>query len=977
MDGDLLSPKRKRSGRAIALKKSNAISHQTSTPACNNIGSTTTTQVDKLVNKFAPESTYSHQEDSLPDNSPIKARRYSGPKSQRTETSSKILSPRLTRGIKSIVDRSSLEDPLNEKTRTTPPRSPSSSFTHNTTFDSSSVIRRCDDTIISSFLSPGSSNSTSFMREAATERKSSAGIEERNLSVRKSDTENNIPRMRATEKYLESGDTRKAINTSDYSPQVACRKGVHGQNVQPSSSSSGMHGTGTVFKRPNFTCPGSENLRHARRSEDEWRSSYEGEDGESDEEEKSGSSSSCVMDRMKLKFSARPLFENESTVTNSRFSDDDEHQQMDSNMSCMALYVGKDTGKSRMKSRTIFDCEPPPTEDFGPQFLSRRNRGGRNQSRDNPIISDDSTSFVDALALSGDICGGLDDAMNNNRSPFTTTIQNPFAYGDINHEDLDDADLSIFGRSRGNEKDSWCSSPSQVESRKSKGGGYNMFSSASSFSPDDSLHTPARCAVAAAASMGDLGTPVTEAGSPADIDMGAAYDPYVEGEEGEDKVFGYRGSRHSARHEEAFMKGRSIGCRSPDQPRTQHHPSNGKAEDRLFFPAHSDAFSDHEGMLLYQRQRADSYDSSESESQIIDAVSFKGKYVDKSESHDCRSASTDKEFSHLDGIYQQSNGAFGSKSDYSLSSNGANSSSTRAAVGPPRPQPDQSAFSSVGGKSGGGADCPSTPMRALNACPATPMRTPTWAAAERAVSTTYSKSDEERDSHNAEWDRGDGNEHHSLITRQNSLNSNKVLLSLSNSLDTSDVSFRRDFEQEGFLGSGTFADVYRAREKNGKSYAVKKSKRQFRSKKDRHILMGEVMIMKKLGEVHCKYIVQLIRAWQEGGYFYVQIDLAERGTLKDLLCELATNNSEPEDATVWHILHDVTCGLQHIHNCGVVHLGKPDCLSPTHIIVSSKPSVLPDTSLQQHNPYFPPPFSCHRCQACESSHIHRRSYQDW
>lgn len=946
MDGDLLSPKRKRSGRAIALKKSNAISHHTSTPACNNIGSATTVQADKLVKKNAPESLYSNQEDSLPDNSPIKARRCSGPNSHRTETSSKILSPRLTRGIKSIIDRPSVEDPLNEKTHNTPPRSPSSSFTHNTTFDSSSIIRRCDDTLISSFLSPGSSNTSSFMREAATERKSSAGIEERNFPVRESDSDNNIPRMRAKETNFERVDTRKAINASDYSPQVVCRKAIIGQDVQPSSSSSGIRGTGTVFKRPNFTCPGSENLRHARRSEDEWRSSFEGEDGESDEEEKSGNSSSCVTDRMKLKFSARPLFENESSVTNSRFSDDDEHQQMDSNMSCMALYVGKDMGKSRMKSRTIFDCEPPPTEDFGPQFLSRRNRGGRNQSRDNPIVSDDSTSFVDALALSGNMCGGLDDAANN-RSSFTTTIQNPFAYSDMNHEDIDDADLSLFGRSRDNEKDSWCSTPSQVETRESKGGGYNMFSSASSFSPDDSLHTPARCAVAAAASMGDLGTPVTEVGSPADIDMGAAYDPYVGGEEGDDKVFGYRVSRHSARHEEAFMKGRSIGGRSPDQLLSQHRPNNGKAEDHLFFPAHSDAFSDHEGMLQYQRQRADSYDSSESESQILDAASFKGKFSDKNESHECGSASTDKEFSHLDGIYQQSNGAFSSKNDYSLSSIGANSSSTRAAAGPPRPQPDQSAF--VGGKTGGGVDCPSTPMRALNACPATPMRTPTWAAAERAVSSTYSKSDEERDCHSTEWDRGDGNEHHSLITRQNSLNSNKVLLSLSNSLDTSDVSFRRDFEQEGFLGSGTFADVYRAREKDGKSYAVKKSKRQFRSKKDRHLLMGEVMIMKKLGEVHCEYIVQLIRAWQEGGYFYVQIDLAERGTLKDLLCELATNNSEPEDATVWHILHDVTSGLQHIHNCGVVHLGKPDQISAAPIVIAPISSYKRHTCHHQYD----------------------------
>jgi serine/threonine protein kinase len=82
---------------------------------------------------------------------------------------------------------------------------------------------------------------------------------------------------------------------------------------------------------------------------------------------------------------------------------------------------------------------------------------------------------------------------------------------------------------------------------------------------------------------------------------------------------------------------------------------------------------------------------------------------------------------------------------------------------------------------------------------------------------------------------------------------------MSDSIESPDVSFHRDFEQEGFLGSGQFADVYKAREKDGKSYAVKKSKRQFRSKKDRKLLMSEVMIMKRLGEQPCAYIVQLVR----------------------------------------------------------------------------------------------------------------------
>ena len=78
---------------------------------------------------------------------------------------------------------------------------------------------------------------------------------------------------------------------------------------------------------------------------------------------------------------------------------------------------------------------------------------------------------------------------------------------------------------------------------------------------------------------------------------------------------------------------------------------------------------------------------------------------------------------------------------------------------------------------------------------------------------------------------------------------------------------------------------------------MKKSKRQFRSKKDRKLLMSEVMTMKRLGQKPCEYIVQLIRAWQEDQYFYMQINLAERGTVKDLLLDLATKGTG-----YWHPL---------------------------------------------------------------------------
>ena len=80
------------------------------------------------------------------------------------------------------------------------------------------------------------------------------------------------------------------------------------------------------------------------------------------------------------------------------------------------------------------------------------------------------------------------------------------------------------------------------------------------------------------------------------------------------------------------------------------------------------------------------------------------------------------------------------------------------------------------------------------ACPATPNRTPSWKA-ERSTEIHYPDSD-----NSAECSL------YSLpkLVRQSSLAENKVLLSLSDSITTSDVSYSRDFQSEGVLGSGEY-----------------------------------------------------------------------------------------------------------------------------------------------------------------------------
>lgn len=239
---------------------------------------------------------------------------------------------------------------------------------------------------------------------------------------------------------------------------------------------------------------------------------------------------------------------------------------------------------------------------------------------------------------------------------------------------------------------------------------------------------------------------------------------------------------------------------------------------------------------------------------------------------------------------------------------------------PARPLPDQSAFDR---NFSGRIDQIASPV-----CPATPMRTPTW-----SHDGDRSRDRSSRGSH------GKGSLDSAIppmpaLMRTDSLQTNKVL-SQSDALGElhgGSVDFKRDFIDEGLLGSGTFADVYRARQKeDGKLYAVKKVKRQFRSKKDRDWLLNEVRSLMGVGLTPCKYIVQFVRAWQDDGYFYVQIELAGRGTLRDLLLKSSMAKQTIPDETLWHVIHDVASGLRHIHSCGLVHLD----IKPANLLIGN------------------------------------------
>ncbi len=179
------------------------------------------------------------------------------------------------------------------------------------------------------------------------------------------------------------------------------------------------------------------------------------------------------------------------------------------------------------------------------------------------------------------------------------------------------------------------------------------------------------------------------------------------------------------------------------------------------------------------------------------------------------------------------------------------------------------------------------------------------------------------------------------------------------------IEFDSDFDNISSLGSGAFADVFRARLKADQQYyAVKRNRRQFRGRRDRERALDEIRIMQQLQTVtlsewkegsekakssYCLYLLFFIRAWQEDGYLFSQTELCCRDTCSHLMLNLTTNwdasskkypsllrnlaningsmseyiTSSQErlvpENTIWKICHDVACGLSHIHSHNIVH----------------------------------------------------------
>ncbi|OLL22103.1 Mitosis inhibitor protein kinase wee1 [Neolecta irregularis DAH-3] len=140
--------------------------------------------------------------------------------------------------------------------------------------------------------------------------------------------------------------------------------------------------------------------------------------------------------------------------------------------------------------------------------------------------------------------------------------------------------------------------------------------------------------------------------------------------------------------------------------------------------------------------------------------------------------------------------------------------------------------------------------------------------------------------------------------------------------------FEAKFQFAELAGSGQFSEVYVAQEKFGNTkYAVKKRKHPFFGAKDRLRCLEEVEILKHLGQHD--HIVHLYDSWEQDGRLFIQTEYCDNGNLEDFLQEYG-RHARLDEFRVWKVLTEITLGLQHIHDNGVIHLD----LKPANIFIT-------------------------------------------
>lgn len=169
------------------------------------------------------------------------------------------------------------------------------------------------------------------------------------------------------------------------------------------------------------------------------------------------------------------------------------------------------------------------------------------------------------------------------------------------------------------------------------------------------------------------------------------------------------------------------------------------------------------------------------------------------------------------------------------------------------------------------------------------------------------------------------------LHRINSLDDNKVLLATQLKRTESVVSpglfkFSSHFNFLQLLGTSKYSEVYKVQHRQtGEMYAVKRCRRKFETRTDRERCLREIQAVAQL-PAHPNIVGQ-VRAWQQEGHFYIQMDICEGGSLATLSQQYIASGQQMPEELLWQVLNDTAQGLAFLHANGILHLDiKPDNL---------------------------------------------------
>jgi serine/threonine protein kinase len=100
--------------------------------------------------------------------------------------------------------------------------------------------------------------------------------------------------------------------------------------------------------------------------------------------------------------------------------------------------------------------------------------------------------------------------------------------------------------------------------------------------------------------------------------------------------------------------------------------------------------------------------------------------------------------------------------------------------------------------------------------------------------------------------------------------------------------FETNFDVEGVIGAGSFGVVYKARSRaDNQWYAVKRARKSYGGAMDRRRAHAEIAhfqrVLQPTDRTNAEHCVNLVAAWEQDGYLFLQTELCECGSLQRYL----------------------------------------------------------------------------------------------